>query len=131
MRLMSLYIGLAFFVVLILILAIPFRIILDYRLKQGEDLLSVEVFWLGFRLVHGFIPVFWTAESEPEAGLGENEGGANYTIDVQARETPSVPGDIGAIINALARCYHFIFDAAHVILRGDYPPSNRHSPLYR
>ncbi|NLY52670.1 MAG: DUF2953 domain-containing protein [Firmicutes bacterium] len=111
MRQMYLYVGLAFFVVCVLFLSIPFRIILNYHLQQGEDLLWVEVSWLGLPLVRRFIPVLSDADSPSE----EDEAGE---------------AELTSIINALARCYHFVFDTAHVIMHGEHPMGSRHNPLY-
>ena len=131
---MYLYVGLAFFFVWTLILLFPIRIVLNYRLQQGEDLLLVEVYWLGMRLVRRFIPGLSVDSSSEEARLEEAElqeaeGGVKGAVD-DGEDAPSVLSEIDAIINAVARCYHLVFDTAHIILHGEHPPNSRHHPLY-
>ena len=130
-RPMYLYAGLAFFAVCVLFLCIPFRIILTYRLQQGDDLLLVEVSWLGLRLVRRLIPVISESdfqEPEPDAGADGSEVlGAAVPL---GEEAPSEVSDAEAIINALARCYHLVFDTAHLLRNGGHTGDTRHAALY-
>ncbi len=117
---MYLYMGLAFFVVGVLFFLIPIRVSLEYRLVQGEDTLLVEATWLGLRLTRRRIPVL-SGEGVEKTGLKMGGEGAGTAAD----------DDNQAIISAVTRCLHLLFDTAGGIRLGKDRRGSLHNPLYR
>ncbi|NMB12164.1 MAG: DUF2953 domain-containing protein [Firmicutes bacterium] len=128
---MYLYTGLAFVVLVAIILFTPFRIILRYRLLQGDDDLHVEIVWLGMRLVRLQVPVLFAARSsldnhkhardEVEASHGSDGTGSLPHKAMGWRRLVQEIKTIGAIEGR----YQAVFDALYIFAYGKSPGSCR------
>ncbi|NMB45543.1 MAG: DUF2953 domain-containing protein [Firmicutes bacterium] len=129
---MYLHIGLAFAILIGIILFVPFRLVLSYRLLHGDDDLHLQVIWLGTRLAKLRVPILSSVDI-PSDDRSERLGRTKQGDDVQADQVEQMVGwrqlmDNIETIHKVSSRYRVVLDTMYMFAYGKLP-NRHHMPL--